>query len=339
MGAKKGSGVDKNLSPCVVPSVASKQKRSRPNRRARNRKKQRLAAGVQTVGAVVDGGSVLRPIAGSDTLPLDPAPVAAATVATAGQGEVAVGAVVDGGSVLRPIAGSDTLPLDPVHAADTATTAGEAADGAVVGGGAETVPPDPVPDDDIPMSDYLLVSYSPRDGEPGSPLIMAFDEADPTRKGEAVQRCYPVDEVRNEIRSKRAKKNGYADREWKRFIDRVVAAGKSAYEQAQLSGTVDSYEPPIFQPQGAGSGFPEGDTDVPCPVKNSGEAACLRDAWLCALPRLQDSYVKSAHRELPGIACLDELVTLASYTDKQTGLLYRLVPRSLTFEHLARMRK
>ena len=231
------------------------------------------------------------------------------------------------------------LPLDPVHAADTATTAEGAADGAVVGGGAETVPPDPVPDDDIPMSDYLWVSYSPRDGEPGSPLIIAFDEADPTRKGEVVQRCFPVDEVRNEIRSKRAKKNGYTDREWKRFIDRAVAAGKAAYEQAQLSGTVDSYEPPIFQPQGAGSGFPEGDTDVPCPVKNSGEAACLRDAWLCALPRLQDSYVKWAHRELPGIACLDELVTLASYTDKQTGLLYRLVPRSLTFERLARMRK
>eukprot|EP00808_Paulinella_micropora_P029497 g54042.t1 len=284
--------VGKNLSPCAGPVVVSK-KRSRPNQRVRRRQNKRLASGVQTVGTVGGGGAALQPMDGSVTVPRDPVPAAATTAATAE--EVAVGTVVGGGATLRPIDGLGAVPPDPE-----------------------------------PLSQFLWMSYSPRDGGPDCPLIVAFDEADST--GAAIQRCFPVDEVRNERAGQ-----GYADREWMRFVDRVVAAGRSANEQAQLAGTVDSYEPPIFHPQGSGSDFPEGDTTVPCPIKNTGKAGCLLDAWLCALPRLQDSYIKWARRNLPGMMCLKELIALASYTDKEAGLRYHLVP--ISFRSLARQRK
>eukprot|EP00808_Paulinella_micropora_P029904 g44744.t1 len=64
---------------------------------------------------------------------------------------------------------------------------------------------------------------------------MAFDDASPNCK--AVQRCFTVEEVRNEeVHSK-----CYTKIAWTDFVDSVVAAGQKAYEDAKAAGTVDTY--------------------------------------------------------------------------------------------------
>eukprot|EP00808_Paulinella_micropora_P019983 g59969.t1 len=298
--------------------VKQSKKRKRPGKRARARqKKQKIEAraaaaaattgGGEVAGEVVGDGAVpLRPIDGLGAVPSDPEPAAASTAAAAasgGGGEVAGEVVGDGVVPLRPIDGLGAVPSDPEPPA----------------------PPQQA------MSDYLWMSYAPRYGDPGSPLLIAFDEANP--EGKAVQRCVTVDEVRNERAGQ-----GFADRAWRSFVDRVVETGQLAYERALLSGTADTYEPPMFHPHGSGSGFPEGDTAVPCPVKNAGKAGCLIDAWLCALPRRQGACIVWARKNLPGIMPFDELVARASYTDKEAGVRYTLLSRSMSFKHLARLR-
>eukprot|EP00808_Paulinella_micropora_P003601 g54580.t1 len=200
----------------------------------------------------------------------------------------AAAATAGGGEVAGEVVGDGAVPLRPID-----------------GGGGEEAG-EVVCDGVVPLW--------PIDG---SPLIIAFDEADP--EGKAVQRCFPVDEVHNERAGQ-----GFADRAWRSFVDRVVEAGQLAYERALLSGTADTYEPPVFHPHGSGCGFPEGDTAVPCPVKNAGKAGCLIDAWLCALPRRQGAYIAWARKNLPGIMTFDELVARvrASYTDKEAGVRY-----------------
>eukprot|EP00808_Paulinella_micropora_P014944 g4484.t1 len=283
--------------------VKQSKKRKRPGKRARARqKKQKIearaaaaaatAGGVELASEVVGDGAVpLRPIDGLGAVPSDPEPAAASTAAAAasgGGGDVAGEVVGDGVVPLRSIDGLGAVPSDPEPPA----------------------PPQQA------MSDYLWMSYAPRYGDPGSPLLIAFDEADP--EGKAVQRCFSVDEVRNERAGQ-----GFADHAWRSFVDRVVEAGQLAYKRALLSGTADTYEPPLFHPHGSGSGFPEGDTAVPCPVKNAGKAGCLIDAWLCALPRRQGAYIAWARKNLPGIMTFDELVARASYTDKEAESLGR----------------
>eukprot|EP00808_Paulinella_micropora_P011894 g75603.t1 len=239
------------------------------------------------------------------------AQAAAAAAATAGGGEVAGEVASDVAVPLRPIDGLCATPSHPEPAAASAAAAATEGEGEVAVLYLLT------------LNRLLLLNmpclitsgcYAPRYGKPGSPLIMAFDEAD--SDGKAVQRCFPVDEVRNERAGQ-----GFADRAWRSF-----------------TGTLDTYEPPMFHPHGSGSCFPEGDTAVPCSVKNAGKAGCLIDALLCALPRQQGAYIAWARKNLPGIMTFDELVALASYTDKESRVCYTLLSRSMSFERLARLR-
>eukprot|EP00808_Paulinella_micropora_P028706 g79024.t1 len=181
----------------------------------------------------------------------------------------------------------------------------------------------------VAMSSWLWMSFAPSYSSDGSlPLLMAFDEAGP--KGKAVQRCFTVEEVRNE----EGHGKGYQKRAWTDFVDRVVAAGQKAYEEAKAAGTVDTYEPPVFHPQGcapSSRSFPPGDTDVVCPVRNLGNAGCMTDAWLCALPRLQRKYVDMCHRTYHGLKTFDELLGLAGYTDHQARV--RLTLKKIRCSH------
>eukprot|EP00808_Paulinella_micropora_P000344 g32411.t1 len=159
------------------------------------------------------------------------------------------------------------------------------------------------------------MSFAPSYSSDGSlPLLMAFDEAGP--KGKAVQRCFTVEEVRNE----EGHGKGYQKRAWTDFVDRVVAAGQKAYEEAKAAGLC------ALQ-----SLLSAGDTDVVCPVRNLGNAGCMTDAWLCALPRLQRKYVDMCHRTYHGLKTFDELLGLAGYTDHQARV--RLTLKKIRCSH------
>eukprot|EP00808_Paulinella_micropora_P025512 g15820.t1 len=134
---------------------------------------------------------------------------------------------------------------------------------------------------------------------------MAFDDASPNCK--AVQRCFTVEEVRNEeVHCK-----GYTKRAWTDFVDRVVAAGQNSYEEAKAAGTVDTYEPPVFHPQCCAPSclsFPLGDTNVVCLIRNLGNAGCMTDAYTDQQARAASHSRKSEQSHAVAVDCARRLI-------------------------------
>eukprot|EP00808_Paulinella_micropora_P023322 g26026.t1 len=128
----------------------------------------------------------------------------------------------------------------------------------------------------VAMSSWLWMSFvTSYSSDESFPLLMAFDDA--STNGKAVQRCFTVEEVRNEELHCKC----YTKIAWTDFVNRLVVAGQKAYEDAKAAGTVDTYEPPIFHSQccaPSSRSFPLGDTDVVCIIRKFGNAGCMTDA-------------------------------------------------------------
>eukprot|EP00808_Paulinella_micropora_P025509 g15816.t1 len=150
----------------------------------------------------------------------------------------------------------------------------------------------------VAMSSWLWMSFATSySSDESLPLLMAFDDASPNCK--AVQRCFTVEEVRNEEGHGKC----YTKIAWTDFVDSVVAAGKNSYEDAKAAGTVDTYEPPVFHPQCCAPSclsFPLGDIDAVCLICNLCNAGCMTDAYTDqqARVRLTLKKIRCSHREL-----------------------------------------
>eukprot|EP00808_Paulinella_micropora_P025504 g15811.t1 len=156
------------------------------------------------------------------------------------------------------------------------------------------------------MSSWLWMSFATSySSDESLPLLIAFDEASPNCK--AVQRCFTVEEVRNEEVHCKC----YTKRVWTDFVNMVVAAGQNSYEEAKAAGTVNTYEPPVFHPQGCAPSclsFPPGNTDVVFLIRKFDNACCMTDAYTDQQARAASHSRKSGQSHAVAIDCARRLI-------------------------------